>query len=95
VLPDGTSLAPEKGDVTVRDVDVIVFATGFDLTAPLAQFEISNGRGQTLSQVLAALPQVGGLWLLLCVAWGAGHACAAARVCVVRAHRHMQCQQRH
>lgn len=52
---DGTSLEADNGEV-VTDVDVIIFATGFDITAPLAQFDI-RARGTTLEETFEAVPE--------------------------------------
>lgn len=52
---DGTSLEADNGDV-VAGVDVIIFATGFDITAPLGQFDI-RAHGTTLEETLEAVPE--------------------------------------
>jgi hypothetical protein len=54
---DGTTLEAENGEV-VSDVDVIIFATGFDISAPFmaSQFDI-RARGATLGATLKAKPE--------------------------------------
>lgn len=52
---DGTSLEADNGEV-ITDVDVIIFATGFDVTAPLAQFDI-RARGAALEATREATPE--------------------------------------
>jgi cation diffusion facilitator CzcD-associated flavoprotein CzcO len=52
---DGTSLEADNGEV-VTGVDVIIFATGFDITAPLGQFDI-RARGTTLEETFEAVPE--------------------------------------
>lgn len=52
---DSTTLRADNGDV-VTDVDVIIWATGFDLRAPLAQFDI-RARGLELNKTLEAKPE--------------------------------------
>lgn len=55
VLPDGSTLVAQDGS-SVSGVDAIVFATGFDVTAPLSQFDI-HARGQDLRQLLSVKPE--------------------------------------
>lgn len=52
---DGTSLEADNGEV-ITDVDIIVFATGFDVAAPLAQFDI-RAHGATLNETFDATPE--------------------------------------
>lgn len=52
---DGTTLEADDEEV-VTGVDVIVFATGFDASAPLAQFDISARGADRLKATLEAWP---------------------------------------
>jgi hypothetical protein len=54
---DGTTLEAENGEV-VSDIDVILFASGFDISAPFmaARFDI-RARGATLGATLKAKPE--------------------------------------
>lgn len=52
---DGKTLVSEKGDV-IPEVDVIVFATGFNLTATISQFDI-QARGCDLNETVNARPE--------------------------------------
>lgn len=54
IKDDGTTLEAANGDV-IPDVDIIVFATGFDIKAPLSQFDI-RARGAELTQTLTDRP---------------------------------------
>lgn len=55
VNADGTTLEADNGEV-IPDVDVIIFATGFDIAAPLAQFDI-RARGAELGATLEVKPE--------------------------------------
>lgn len=55
VLPDQSTLEAVNGD-QVANVDAVVFATGFDTKAPLAQFDITAS-GLNLGQVVASKPE--------------------------------------
>lgn len=50
VQADGTTLVAANGE-TFPGVDALVFATGFNLAAPFAQFDIT-ARGKRLSEVV-------------------------------------------
>jgi hypothetical protein len=55
VASDGKTLVSDKGDI-INYADVIVFATGFNLTAPIFQFDI-QARGCDLSDTIKARPE--------------------------------------
>jgi cation diffusion facilitator CzcD-associated flavoprotein CzcO len=55
VEADGKTLVSANGDV-IPDVDVIIFATGFDLTASISQFDI-RARGHDLNETYHARPE--------------------------------------
>lgn len=56
VHDDGSTLEADNGEV-VPDVDVIVFATGFDLMGPLAQFDIRGPGNKSFNEALSEVPQ--------------------------------------
>ncbi len=52
---DGSTLEAANGEI-IHNVDVIIFATGFDLTAPMAQFDI-RARDTSLEETLQTRPE--------------------------------------